>query len=236
MRIELNGVSLDMGQEGGGRSVKHIATEDIRNVEAYDSPGAQGSSYSDLGRSAVRISLEGTVTGEEARALLEGFWSCLKKGDPVEFNADLSGAADVTKVLIASFVVTGAAGNSRRYDYAMELWEYKEPPEEPDVPGSASSEAAEETEGMQEEKAKKWARDVADEAEAGINQITGVVLDVDGNPAAGVTVVITGGQGEIEVKTDDEGVYVAEDVKPGDYIIRVKDEGYEDIEEEVTVG
>lgn len=237
MKIELNGIFMDKDDEGGsGRSVKSIVTEDLRNMEAYDSPGMQGSSYNDLGRSAVKIFFEGTVTGQDARTLLEGIWSCFKKGDPVEFNSDVSGAADITKVLIASFMVTGAAGNSSRYDYAMELREYKEPPEEPGIPGGAEGEEEAPPESKADEGAKEWADEVAKESSDACNELTGTVLDAGGKPASGVTVIISGGGREITVKTDSEGVYHVENMEPGDYKITIKDEGYEGIEELVTVG
>jgi hypothetical protein len=237
MKIELNAIPLDNGEDSEGRSVKNIRTEDMRNVEAYDSPGAQGSSYHDMGRSAVKVAFEGTMTGEAARTVLEGIWSCFKKGDPVEFSSDISGAADITKVLIDSFVVTSAAGDRRRYDYSIELWEYKEPPEEPEGPATGSDTGGdEEAEKKNDEAAEAWAEEAAEGSEAGLNELKGVVLDIEGKPAKGVTVVITGGGREIEVKTDDAGAYTAEDLEPGDYSISVKETGYEDIEEKVSIG
>lgn len=248
MKIELNGIELDRDEEGGeGRSIKSITTEDTRNVESYDSPGTQGSSYNDHGRSAVRLAFEGTAAGKEARTLLEGIWSCFKKGDPVEFNSDISGAADITRVLIQNFVVASAAGDRDRYDYAIGLWEYKEPPEEPDIPGAGSEEgaASEEVElteeqaaaeAAKEENAEKWAEEQARISNESVNELSGVVLNAEGKPAAGVTVIISGAGQELEVKTDEEGTYRAEKLEPGEYTIKVKEAGYEDVDETVSIG
>ncbi|OPY30002.1 MAG: hypothetical protein A4E28_00500 [Methanocella sp. PtaU1.Bin125] len=238
MKIELNGIALDGEGEGGeGRSVKNITTEDARNVEAYDAPGTQGSSYNDQGRSAVKLAFEGTVVGKDARTLLESIWSCFKKGDPVDFYSDISGAADITKVLIESFVVTGAAGDRNRYDYAIGLWEYKEPPEEPDIPGGEPEEGAEEAEDEAKKgRAEKWADRQAIESEESLNTLTGKVLNDAGEPVGGVRVRIVGRKQELSATTDAEGVYTVSNLDPGVYVITVEAEGFEDEEEEVVVG
>jgi protocatechuate 3,4-dioxygenase beta subunit len=69
-----------------------------------------------------------------------------------------------------------------------------------------------------------------------VNYITGKVLDSEGNPAPDVSVKITWDGGEYTVKTDDEGVYRKDDVEPGKYKVTVDADGYEEIEEEVTIG
>ncbi|WP_424358896.1 carboxypeptidase-like regulatory domain-containing protein [Methanocella sp. MCL-LM] len=239
MKIELNGIPLDGEEEGGeGRSVTHISTVDARNTEAYDAPGGQSSSYSDLGRSAVKIIAEGIVSGKNSTTLLEGIWGCFKKGDPVEFNSDISGAADITKVLIDSMIVKSVAGNRNRFDYVIELWEYREPPEEPEGPVAGDTGLPEEEAAPAEanQEAEQWANEVATDSSARRNELTGVVLDPAGNPTPGVTVVVAGCGREIEVQTDDRGEYRVKDLDPGDYSVKVKEEGYENAEEMVTVG
>jgi hypothetical protein len=239
MKIELNGVPLQKEDDGTGDGwgVTDVSIRDLREMEVYDVPGGQGSSYQDQGRSAVSMKVKGTATGPNARGLLEGIWSCFKKGDPVAFNSDVSGAADITKVLIESLRVESRAGNRNRYDYLVSLWEYREPPEEPEAPGTVSDEAADGEAGAKnEEEAKAWAGDKAEESDQSFNELSGLVLDGDGNPAKGVTVVITGAGREIEVKTDDEGIYRADRLEPGDYRIEVRKEGYEGMGEEVSIG
>ena len=244
MKIELNGIPMDCEEEGGeGRSVTHISTVDARNTEAYDAPGGQSSSYSDLGRSAVKIIAEGIISGKNSTTLLEGIWACFKKGDPVEFNSDISGAADITKVLIDSMIVKSVSGNRNRFDYVIELWEYREPPEEPEGPVAGDTELreeeaapAEEAPSAPNEEAAQWADEVAQDSAARHNELTGVVLAADGNPAPGVTVVVTGCGRECEVHTNDKGEYRVKDLDPGDYSVKVKEEGYENAEETVTVG
>lgn len=239
MKIELNGIPMDSEEEGGeGRSVTNISTRDVRNTAAYDSPGGQSSSYSDLGRSAVKITVEGLASGKNATALMEGIWSCFKRGDPVEFNSDVSGAADITRVLIDNMIVRTAAGNRNRYDYIIELWEYREPPEEPEGPTAGEGDLSEEEPVAVEpnEEAVKWAEEVAADSAARRNELSGVVVDADGNPAKGLTVVITCCGQEMEVRTDDNGGYKVKDLESGDYSVKVKEKGYENAEEHVTVG
>jgi len=239
MKIELNGIPMDSEEEGGeGRSVTSISTQDARNTAAYDSPGGQSSSYSDLGRSAVKIALEGIASGKNGTTLMEGIWSCFKRGDPVEFNSDITGAADITKVLIDSMIVTTAAGNRNRYDYIIELLEYREPPEEPEGPLARETELSdEETETAEtSEEAVKWADEVAEEAGARRNELSGVVVDAEGKPGKEVTVIITGCGREIGIKTDDQGSYKVKDLEPGEYRVSVDDPAYEGRTQYVSVG
>lgn len=232
MRVELNGLQLDSDEEGGeGRSVTSISTVESRNTASYDAPGGQSSTFGDLGRGVVKIVLEGLVSGKNGPVLLEGIWGCFKKGDPVEFNSDISGAADITKVLIDSMVIKSAAGNKNRFDYYLELLEYREPPEEPEGPTAGESgEAGEEGEGEggagsaeTNGEAQKWAEQVAEESATERNDLTGSVQDADGRPAKNATVIVSGQGREIEVQTDDNGEYKVTDVAPGDYKVATAD-------------
>jgi hypothetical protein len=245
MKIDLDGIALDNTEEQAtgdiqqGRCVSNINTSDKRNVASVDVPGGQGSSHNDLGRSAVVVTFDGSIFGENARTLIESIRSKFKAGDPVPFVSDLSGSADITKVIIDNFVVNDAAGSRDRYDYSIVLKEYREPPEEPRAPGSGdgsniSEEAGGETPA--DEEAKDWSEEVAGDSEGSINTITGKVLDTDGNPTKGVTVKISGDDGEHSVVTDDEGVYKLADVPPGTYTASIDDGENSGMAETITVG
>ncbi len=236
MQFDLDGIVLNETQEQpdgsilAGRSVSNISTEDKRNVVSFEAPGAQGSTHSDLGRSAVVISFDGTVSGNGARDIIASLRAKFKAGAPVPFLSDLSGAADITKVLIDRFAVKDAAGSPDRYDYSIVLKEYREPPEEPDT-------AEEEEEAVvQDGAAEDWAEEEAENGEEGVNVITGRVLDSGGNPRKGVKVTVRSADGEYSAETDDEGIYRLENLAPGEYTATVEEEGYEGTECRLTIG
>jgi len=267
MKIELDGIALDtiQGSTDGvseGRSVSNINTADKRNIDSQDSPGAQGSSHQDLGRMAVVVSFDGTLLGPNATSIIEQIRSRFKKGDPVPFLSDLSGTADITKVIIDSFNVKDTVGAKDRYDYSIILKEYKEPPEEPEAPAvgtgaggpeEESEEAAKGEEGaegkegegeIEEEKkeeeteadkeAKEKVEEEAKNSDEGCNIVTGEVRDENDQPMKGVCVKINGPE-DREVYTDENGVYTAENLPPGEYTVTVDAEGHEGGEDKFNV-
>ncbi len=187
-------------------------------------PGMEGSVFQDLGRTAVRISFEGVISGRSARSVVEMVRSKFKQGTPLAFNSDISGAADVTKVIIEDFRVVDVAGYKGRYSYALVLKEYMEPPPQPSPPPA------------REDEAEAWAEDAAAEAEESVNVVSGKVLDAEGNPGAGVAVKVTGPDGEYSLTTGDDGTYRTEGLPPGEYEVTVESEGYEGIKHRVTIG
>jgi hypothetical protein len=206
------------------RTVTNITTTDKRAIVEHEIPGMQGNVFQDMGRDPVRISFDGSFHGKSAKNNLENIRSKFKLGTALPFNSDITGAADVTKVIIEEFRVEETAGIPEMYRYSIVLREYKEPPPAPTTPPS------------QEGKAKEWADKTAEEQADSINVVTGKVLDEEGNPKSGVKVHIKGKNGEYSVPTNEEGVYRQEDVPPGTYTVTVDDELYEGLEEEVTVG
>jgi hypothetical protein len=248
MKIELDGIPLDTTSEGeggvsDGRSVSNISTADKRNITSQDAPGGAGSDHNDQGRSAVVVSFDGTIFGESAKTLIEQLRSKFKGGEAVPFIADLTGMADITKVIIDNFNVNDSEGSKDRYDYSIVLKEYKEPPEEPSVPGTGVEAGAgeegkekEKTESEADKKAEEYVEDEADNAIKKYNQVTGIVSDADDNPLAGVLVTLTRDDGiAFSGTTDDKGKYRIESVDPGSYKLKVDAEGFEDYEEEVNV-
>jgi hypothetical protein len=229
MKIELDGISLNEAQGGadgiiGARSVSDVDVDDNRNVVTHAVPGMEGSAVQDLGRTAVNVSFKGVVMGDSARSVMEMLRSRFKSGEPVSFNSDISGAADVTRVVIEDLAIGEIAGNVDRYDYSISLKEYVEPPQKQSSPPP------------QDEDAKKWMDDKADENDKGINNVTGKVLDVDGNPKKGITIKIKGEDEERTVETDEKGVYVVKDLPPGEYTIVADDTEYEGIEKNMKIG
>lgn len=228
MNIELDGIALIWRNQPGTpvdiRTVASITTTDKRAIVEHEIPGMQGNVFQDMGRDPVKISFEGSLHGKSAKNNLECIRSKFKQGVPLPFNSDVSGAADVTKVVIEEFRVDETAGIPEMYKYSIILREYKEPPPEPTTPPS------------QEGTAKEWAEDESEKAADSINVITGKVLDAEGNPKDSINVRITGKDGEFQVTTNKEGIYRYEDLPAGTYSVNVLGEGYEGITETVTVG
>ncbi len=230
MKVELDGILLNDTQEqadGGileGRSISSISASDGRNMVMLSVPGMEGSVFQDLGRTAVRLSFEGVISGRNARSVVEMIRSKFKQGEPLGFNSDVSGAADITKVIIEDFRVVDAAGSKDRYSYSLMLKEYIEPPPQPSQPAA------------QDEEAEAWADNAAEEAEESINVVSGKVLDAEGKPKGGVTVKVTGPDGEYTLTTGDDGVYQTDSLSPGEYETTVDSEGYEYIKHKVVIG
>jgi hypothetical protein len=149
MKIELDGIMLNETQEeasGGitdGRNITNLNVTNKRNSVPHDLPGMMGSAFQDLGRAAVNISFDGIISGQNAKSLLESLRGKFQKGEPVPFNSDLSGTADITKVLIDDFKVLDTAGSKDRYAYSIVLKEYKEPPPKSITPESLEGLAGE---------------------------------------------------------------------------------------------
>lgn len=230
MNIEIDGIPLiksEQNQAGAVVEISNISninTSDKRNIVEHQILGMEGNVFQNLGRNAVKISFDGTFQGRTARNKLETLRSKFKQGAPVPFNSDISGATDVTKVMIEDLKVEEAAGLADKFQYSIVLREYKEPPPEPTTPPS------------QDDQAEQWADRVARDTMDSINYITGRVLDSEGNPKSGAAVLVTGNESEYQLETNEEGIYRIDDLPPGNYTVTVDLEEYEGIEKEVTIG
>ena len=231
MEIELEGIKLVLVTRTEDptmgpvqiRQIKNITTADRRILVEHQVPGLEGNLFQNLGRAPVKISFEGSFHGAGVREDLTRIRQKFKEGTPCTFSSDITGMSDVTKVFIEEFRVVENAGEPNRYEYAIVLREYREPPPEPVPPPS------------QDTAARQWAEQTSEETAASINQVVGTVLDEDGNPRAGLKVKIAGDEGEMQVTTDEEGIYRQEDLKPGTYEVTVEEPGYEGIKRRVEI-
>lgn len=231
MEIELEGIKLVLATRTDDpmkgpvqlRQIKSITTADRRILVEHQVPGLEGNLFQNLGRAPVRISFDGTFHGTGVREDLSRIRQKFKEGTACTFNSDITGMSDVTKVLIEEFRVVENAGEPNKYEYSIVLREYREPPPEPVAPPA------------QDAAAQQWAEQTAQEAAASINVIVGKVLNEDGNPKSGLKVKITGDEGEMQVTTDEEGIYRQEDVKPGKYTVTVDEPGYEGLTKKVEI-
>lgn len=229
VKIELDGISLSetQGGEDGvaeARSVANVRATDSRNVLMHAVPGMEGSAIQDLGRTAVLVTFDGIIMGAGAKGVVEMLRSKFKRGEPLPFISDVSGMADVSKVVIEDLRVTEAAGNRGRYDYSIRLKEFTEPPAQQTAPPP------------QDGQAEQWADAAADEADRSLNALAGRVLDANGEPMAGVTVKATMGGEEYTATTDGEGNYKIEDLAPGDYEVTADARGFEGLTQRISVG
>lgn len=230
MSIEIDGMPLikherddETGKTKEIRSVYNISVSKRRRIVEHKIPGLEGGILQDLGREPIRISFDGVLYGEKAKEVLEQLISKFKAGKPLPFYSTISDIAEVSQVLIEDLRVEDVSSVTNVFKYSIVLREYLLPEEEEEKPPS------------QDEEAKKEVEDKADEAKNSINYVIGRVLDADGNPLEGVTVKITWDGGEYIVKTDKNGVYRKDNLKPGRYKITVEEPGYEGEEREVEI-
>lgn len=230
MKIELDGIPLSttvmgkMGQQQEVRSIRKITTTDRRNVMAYDVPGMEGSTFQNLGRSAVLITFDGLIIGKGARSVLETIRSKYKSGLPLPFNSDITGATDVTKVIVQELTISESTELMDHFEYIIVLKEFKEPPPEPTTPPA------------QDEEAEEWAEEIAAEALDSKNKVKGSVKGEDGQPVRDKEVVIACDGGEYLVTTDENGDYYVEDLPPGEYEVAVNDPAYDGQSQYIVVG
>jgi len=221
--IPLNYVNQP-GKDRDIRSVTKIATSDTRSMVEHGIPGMEGNSFLNMGRNPVRIAIAGSFHGNLSTQNIERLRSHYRKGIPVTFISDITGAADVTKVLIKDFQVKEEPGIPGMYRYLADIVEFKDPPLEPGVPETGVA-------GAQE-----WMEQSASNTVESINCIRGRVLTSSGDPYSGARVCITGLSGELSATTNDQGIYSSDNVPPGTYRITVAEEGYDGIEKEIVVG
>jgi len=231
VNIELDGMSLiqhvrdpETGATRELRSVYNIDTSERRGIVEHKIPGLEGGVLQDLGREPVRISFDGIFYGEAAKGTLERLRSKFKMGTPMPFNSDITGAAEVTQVLIEELSIEDVGGITNRYKYSILLREYLVP-----------REPVEEAPPSQEEEAEEAVEEDADDALGSKNYVTGKVVDTDGNPHVGVAVKITWEQGEYTVKTNEEGIFRKDKLDPEKYIVSIDAKGYEGVEKEVII-
>ena len=228
MLIEIDGIPLIFHNQPGGpediRTVTNISTGDSRAVVEHEIPGMEGNSFQDVGRSPVTISFDGSLHGPAARGNVEKLRSKFKQGTPLPFLSDISGATDVTKVLIEDLRVMEEAGIPEVYNFSIILQEYKEPPPEPVTPPS------------QDDDAKQWMGDQTKKAQESNNFLSGIVKDPEGKPKEGIPVIASGHGITFESKSNANGVYRIDNLLPGKYLVSVGHSEYSSDTNDIVIG
>lgn len=112
--------------------IERIAAREERRHAALPIPGLSGDLHQDLGRSALVVQIEGSLSSDEARdAFLGEVRQHYLAGDPVDFVADITGESELEQVIIQSLHLEERAGDPSSFRYAIVLREYTEPPEPP---------------------------------------------------------------------------------------------------------
>ena len=109
--------------------IQRIGALERRQLATFEIPGLAGSFHQDLGMTAARIVIEGTLAGDEPRdAFLTAVREKLNAGEPVDFVADIATATEIEQVLITAFDVEEVAGSADAFRYRIALTQYVPPP------------------------------------------------------------------------------------------------------------
>jgi hypothetical protein len=123
----------------GDWEIPHIAA--IRSAERrafaeLPVPGRAGSVFQDLNAGPVRLAIEGSLYGDEARdAFVEEVRGKFRAGEPVTFVADIVTATEVQYVIVEELRFEESGVRPDQIDYSMVLRESPPPPPPPDPLG-----------------------------------------------------------------------------------------------------
>ena len=110
--------------------IERIWSYEARRVGLLPVPGLSGDLQQDLGKGALTVEIQGSLTGDEARdAFLEELRDKFYTAEPVDFVADIVHDAELEQVLMLAFEVEEVAGSADSFRYRLVLREYTEPPE-----------------------------------------------------------------------------------------------------------
>jgi hypothetical protein len=112
--------------------IERIRSREARRLGVMPVPGLSGDLAQDLGKGALVVEIEGSLSGDEARdSFLEELRGKFYAAEPVPFVADIVHQAELEQVLIESFEVAEDASHPDTFFYRLALREYTEPPEPP---------------------------------------------------------------------------------------------------------
>ncbi|HTG33673.1 MAG TPA: hypothetical protein VLB76_12165 [Thermoanaerobaculia bacterium] len=118
--------------------IERIGSHEARRFGVLPVPGLSGDLHQDLGRSALRVEIAGSLTGDEAR---DGFLAELRRklyaAEPVDFVADIAHDSQLEQVLLEVLDVEEVAGTPGSFRYRVVLREHTEPPRPADGAVSA---------------------------------------------------------------------------------------------------
>ena len=110
------------------QAVQQIEGVEHEVVRQHEVPALEGDFLQDLGRDAVRISLDGVVSGDGVGDRLKKLREKFAAAKAVPFVADIATATRVDRVLVEELGIREIAGKPARFEYAMRLREFTAPP------------------------------------------------------------------------------------------------------------
>lgn len=113
-------------------SITRVRASEARRLVTLEVPGLSGDLHQDLGRGALVIELEGSLSGDDARdEFLKEVREKYLAGAPVDFVADIAKESELEQVWIEALAFEESADAPDTFFYRILLREYTEPPEPP---------------------------------------------------------------------------------------------------------
>lgn len=199
--------------------VQRVEAEERQALAQHEVPALEGDFLQGLGRRASRVTLAGVMTGPEAGESLKVLREKFRAAAPVSFVADIATATRVDEVVIEELGVRELAGRPERFEYAVTLREFVQPPANAEeqtevVDESAEADAEAQTEEAVEGIAGEVGRlEVHVTLTADVQDFTGIVVLVEKQPASGERVTFL-------LEEQVNGVYSRDDVPAGEYTVR----------------
>lgn len=113
-------------------SITRIRAAESRRLVTIPVPGLSGDLHQDLGRGAMVVEIEGSLSGDDAR---DDFLKELREkylaGQPVDFVADIAKESELEQVWIEALAFEESADEPDVFFYRIVLREFTEPPEPP---------------------------------------------------------------------------------------------------------
>jgi hypothetical protein len=114
--------------------IERIFSTELRRMAVLPVPGLSGDLHQDLGRGALAVQIEGSLSTDEARDdFLKEVREKFLAGDPLDFVADIVKESELEKVMIEELDFSEIAGNPDGFQFRIVLREYTEPPEPPGI-------------------------------------------------------------------------------------------------------
>lgn len=111
-------------------SIESIASREERRLAVLPVPGLSGDLHQDLGRGALVVEIQGSLSTDETRDdFLKELREKFLAGEPVDFTADIVKESELERVLIEALDLEETAGDPDAFRYRIVLREYTEPPE-----------------------------------------------------------------------------------------------------------
>jgi hypothetical protein len=122
---------------GAYYSVNNVTISEGRSFVEHTMPGRKGSVFQDMGRPAIKVTIEGNISedgiyyglsgkGGKNKIMLEELHKLCDAGKPVDFLCDMPALFGVSRVIIQELEATEIKGKKHNYNYKLTLKEWSE--------------------------------------------------------------------------------------------------------------